>query len=265
MSTRDGYAAGTPCWIDLMTSDVEGATRFYTSLFGWTAEGSHDDDGAWIYTNFRLGGKVAAGLGRQPEEMTAAGMPPTWATYVATDDVDATTARVEQAGGTVMMPGMDVMDVGRMAIYGDPAGAVVSAWQAGSHRGAQVCNEPGTWSWNELMTRDLEAASAFYSAVFGWEYDDMPMPYGTYRVVRGGDEGGLGGLMSMPPNVPDDIPSYWTVYFTTADLDASVERVKELGGALVHGPDDMAGVGRMATVSDPQGGVFMLMQPVPQD
>ncbi|KUG51101.1 hypothetical protein AVL62_12700 [Serinicoccus chungangensis] len=174
MSTRESYAPGTPCWIDLMAPDVEAAKEFYTSLFGWTAQDSHDDDGTWIYTNFLHDGQVAAGLGRQPEEMSAAGMPPAWSTYVAT-------------------------------------GAVVSAWQPGSHRGAEVCNEPGTWSWNELMTRDLEAASAFYSAVFGWGYEDMPMPYGTYRVISGADEGGLGGLMAMPPNVPDEIPSYWTV------------------------------------------------------
>lgn len=261
MSTRDGYAAGTPCWIDLMTPDVDAATTFYTSLFGWSAEDSHDDDGTRIYTNFLRDGQVVAGMGEQPEQM--AGMPPVWSTYVATDDVDATTAKVQEAGGSVMMPAMDVMDVGRMAIYSDPTGAAISVWQAGRHKGADVCNEPNTWSWNELMSRDIEAATAFYTAVFGWEYDGMEMPFGTYHVIRGGDEGGLGGLMPMPPDVPAEVPSYWTVYFTVEDADATIARATELGGQLVHGPDDMA-IGRLATIQDPQGGVFMIMQPAQQ-
>ncbi|WP_151526281.1 VOC family protein [Serinicoccus kebangsaanensis] len=262
MSTRESYEAGTPCWVDLMTPDVDAATTFYTSLFGWTAEDSHDESGTRIYTNFLLEGQLVAGMGAQPDDMT--GMPPFWSSYVATDDVDATTATVEQAGGTVMMPPMDVMDQGRMAIYGDPAGAAISVWQAGAHHGAAVCNEPGTWAWNELMSRDIEASTAFYTAVFGWEYDGMEMPFGTYHVIRGGDEGGLGGLMAMPPDVPAEVPSYWTVYFLVEDADAAIDRARELGGRLVHGPDDMP-VGRLATIEDPQGGVFMVMQPASQE
>lgn len=146
MSTRDSYAAGTPCWIDLMTADVDAATGFYTSLFDWTAQDSHGEDGTRIYTNFLREGQVVAGMSGQPPEMAEAGMPPVWSTYVATEDLDATVATVEQAGGSVLMPAMDVMDAGRMAIVGDPGGAAISLWQAGSHQGADVCNETNTWA-----------------------------------------------------------------------------------------------------------------------
>ncbi|PZU50124.1 MAG: hypothetical protein DI571_01515 [Arsenicicoccus sp.] len=264
MSTRDSYAAGTPCWIDLMTADVDAATGFYTSLFDWTAQDSHGEDGTRIYTNFLREGQVVAGMSGQPPEMAEAGMPPVWSTYVATEDLDATVATVEQAGGSVLMPAMDVMDAGRMAIVGDPGGAAISLWQAGSHQGADVCNETNTWAWNELLTRDLDTVSAFYSTVSGWDYDDMEMPYGSYRVIRGGDEGGLGGLMTMPPEVPEQVPSYWNVYFMVDDLEAMLGRVTELGGQVVHGPDDMGGVGRIATVADPQGGTFLLLEPASQ-
>ena len=67
-----------------------------------------------------------------------------------------------------MMPPMQVMDAGSMAIFADPTGAAFSAWQAGEHIGARVCNEPDTFSWNELVSRDVEAAKPFYSSVFGW-------------------------------------------------------------------------------------------------
>lgn len=262
MSTRDGYEPGTPCWVDLMSPDVDASTSFYRDLFGWDAEDQYDDEGTRIYTSFSRDGKVVAGLGGQPPEMD--GAPPVWNTYVATDDVDETTAKVEKAGGSVMMPPMDVMDQGRMAIYSDPTGAVISVWEAGQHRGAEVCNEPGTWSWNELMTRDIDRALTFYSDVFGWSYDGMEMPFGTYHVITGGDEGGRGGLMAMPDGMPDMVPNHWAVYFMVDDADAIVGRVSELGGQVVQGPDDAPGVGRIATLHDPMGGSFTILQPAPR-
>jgi predicted enzyme related to lactoylglutathione lyase len=205
MPTPDGYEPGTPCWIDLMSPDVDASKDFYTQLFGWDAEDQFDDEGTRIYTNFlRLDGRDVAGLGGQTPE--AASAPPVWSTHIATSDVDETSRKVEAAGGTVMMPAMDVMDAGRMAIYSDPTGAVVSVWEAGRHTGAGVCNEPRTWSWNELLTRDVDAAAAFYADVFGWTYQDMEMPFGIYRVIQGGDFGGRGGMMPMPPGMPDMVP-----------------------------------------------------------
>lgn len=262
MTTRDDYEPGTPCWIDLMSPDVDASTTFYGALFGWDAEDQYDDEGTRIYTNFSRDGKVVAGMGAQPAEMS--GAPPIWNTYIATTDVDETSAKVEKAGGSVMMPAMDVMDQGRMAIYSDPTGAVVSVWQAGEHRGAQVCNEPNTWSWNELLTRDLDAARAFYADVFGWSYETMETPMGDYHVVAGGDEGGRGGMMAMPPGMPDMVPNHWAVYFLSSDADATSARATELGGQIVQGPDDAPGVGRIATLHDPAGGSFMILEPAPR-
>lgn len=207
VSLRDGYEPGVPCWVDLMSPDVDASTTFYTGLFGWDAEDQFDQDGTRIYTSFIRDGRVVAGMGGQAPEMQ--GAPPVWNTYIAVTDVDETSKEVEGAGGSVLMPAMDVMDQGRMAIYSDPAGAVISVWQAGAHTGAQVCNEPNAWSWNELMTRDVDAATAFYTAVFGWTYQGMEMPFGTYRVISGGDESGRGAIMPMPPGVPDMVPNRW--------------------------------------------------------
>lgn len=259
MSTRSAYEPGTPCWVDLMSPDMEASTTFYTGLFGWESDDQFDDDGTRIYTNFRRDGQLVAGMGAQQPGME--GVPATWSTYVATADVDATVAAVARAGGTVMMPTLEVMDQGRMAIFADPSGAVVSAWEPGAHHGADVVNEPGAWSWNELMTRDLDAALAFYRAVFGWEYEGMPMPDGTYHVVVGGDEGGLGGLMAMPRSIPDAVPSHWAVYFTVDDISAVLDRAGRLGATVLMGPTDAGDVGTIATLADPQGGSFMVLQP----
>ncbi len=256
MSIRTGYEPGTPCWIDLTTPDVAGATAFYRGLFGWETVDEYDD-GTWIYANFTHGGEVVAGIGAQQPEME--GMPPQWATYVAVDDVDAATTRAEEAGGTVMLPTMDVMSAGRMAIVADPAGAVVCLWEAGDHIGSSKVNEPDTWAWNELMTRDVDAALEFGHAMFGWDYQALDMPGMTYHVVEGGDEG-VAGIMPMPDGFPEQVPNHWSVYFLVADAEATLARARELGGTVTHGPDESP-VGILAGIHDPQGGSFSIMQP----
>lgn len=255
------HPAGTPNWVDLMSPDIDASKAFYTAVFGWHADDQLDDDGNRIYVMFSLDGKNVAGLGGQPPGMPE-GMPPVWNTYVATDGVAATAEKVTAAGGSVMMPPMQVMEAGEMAIFTDPGGAAFSVWKAGQHIGSQVCNESNTYSWNELMTRDIDNALPFYSAVFGWTYESQDMgPAGTYHVIAGGESGGLGGLMAMPPDVPDMVPNHWGVYFTVVSVDATVASIASAGGQVVNGPMDIPGVGRMATVHDPAGGNFNLMQP----
>lgn len=256
MATRTSYDAGTPCWIDLTSPDVAASTSFYAGLFGWSSDDQHDDDGNHIYTNFQHDGQVVAGMATQDPSM--AGMPPMWNTYVAVDDVDAVLARVEDAGGAVLLPTMEVMTQGRMAVIADPAGAVVSLWEAGEHIGAQVVNEPDTWAWNELMSRDLEASQAFHADVLGWTYEAMEMPDMVYQVVEGGDQG-IAGMMAMPEGLPDQVPSHWVTYFLVKDAAESVARATELGATVTHGPDDTP-VGILAGIHDPLGGSFSIMQ-----
>jgi predicted enzyme related to lactoylglutathione lyase len=264
MPTFTTHATGSPCWIDLMTPDVDGSKAFYQAVFGWDAEDQFDPDGNRIYTNFSQNGLGVAGMGQQPPEM--AGVPPVWNTYIAVDDPAATAEKVTGAGGIVMMPPMDVMDAGSMAIFADPTGAAFSVWKAGNHIGAGVCNEPDTWSWNELMTRDIESATRFYTEVFGWGYDEVDMgPMGTYHVIQGGENDGWGGLMAMPPDVPDMVPNHWMVYFAVADVDATIAKVTGAGGMVGSGPMDIPGVGRTAVVHDPAGGSFSVLQPAPQE
>ncbi len=254
------HPPGTPSWVDLLSPDVDGSKAFYSAVFGWDAEDQFDEEGNRVYVMFTQNGKSVAGLGGQQPGMGE--MPAVWNSYISTDDVAATTERVVGAGGTVMMPAMQVFDSGEMAIFADPAGAAFSVWKAGTHIGAEICNEPNTYSWNELMTRDLDAALPFYSAVFGWSYDPMDMgPAGTYHVIAGGEHGGLGGLMAMPAEMPDMVPNHWGVYFTVENVDASIAAVTAAGGQVVNGPMDIPGVGRTATVHDPAGGSFNLMQP----
>ncbi len=263
MPTFTAHAPGSPCWVDLMSPDPAASKGFYTSVFGWEADDRFDDDGNYIYTLFTKDGQVVAGMGGQPPGTD--NMPPVWNSYVAVDDPAAIADKVAAAGGQVMMPPMEVNEAGHMAIFADPTGAMISVWKAGEHIGAEVCNEPDTWSWNELMTRDIDAARSFYADVFGWSYEAMDMgPMGTYYVVAGGDNNGLGGLMAMPPDMPEMVPNHWAVYFTVSDLDATLAKVTGNGGQITNGPMDIGDIGRSASVHDPTGGAFMLLEPAPQ-
>lgn len=258
MAEFTAHAPGTPSWVDLFASDLDQAKEFYAGLFGWELEDQFDEDGNRIYSMARLDGKAAAGMGAIPPGVD---MPSVWNTYVSTADIDATSTAVEAAGGSVVMPAMQVMDAGKMASFADPTGAVFSVWEPGQHIGAEIGNVANTFSWNELMSRDIDSAQAFYASVFGWEYETQQMPDGPYHVISGGDSGGLGGLMAMPAEVPEMVPNHWGVYFTVENLDASVAKAQELGGQVVVAPMDIPGVGRMSTVHDCCNASFTMMQP----
>jgi uncharacterized protein len=252
MSERTGYRAGTPCWVDLTTTDPAAAMTFYAELFGWDLDRGGEDAGG--YTMCRLEGAAVAGINGQPGPE---GMPPLWVTYLASDDLDATADRIDAAGGQVMMGPMEVMEQGRMALAADPTGALVGVWQARAHRGAQRVDEPSTLTWNELVTRDLEAAAAFYAAAFGHSVTDVKTggdpDYWTFAV---GDR--LAGGMRRKDAGSGDAPSHWLPYFAVDDVDDATRRATDLGGTVLAAPEQST-YGRIATIRDPQGAALALL------
>lgn len=238
---------GTPIWVDLMTGDLDGGRRFYQELFGWTSdEPAPPEYGG--YAMFRHEGKIVAGSGPVME-----GGHPAWNTYVHTADAAATAAKVREAGGEVIAEPMQVMDAGTLAVFRDPTGAFISVWQPGTHGGSEKFNEPVSLGWNELNTRDVEAAKAFYGKVFGWgnKGDD-------YVEWQLGDKSIAGGMDLNKLPLPESVPSHWLVYFTVADVDASAARVTELGGTINMPPMDIPNMGRFGVFTDPQGAVFAM-------
>jgi predicted enzyme related to lactoylglutathione lyase len=249
------YAPGTPCWVDLMTSDPEAARAFYGGLFGWEFEIGPPEAG--YYTQARVRGLAVAGLGGQPKPDE---LPVAWTTYLASDDLETTVKRILESGGTIAMAPLDVMGEGSMAIAADPTGAVFGLWQAGRHIGARLVNEPGAVCWNELGTRDWDSARRFYSDVFGWEWEDVDTgpdgpPYAIFSV--GGRS--VGGSYVLGEQMPAEVPPNWMTSFAVADADAAVARTQELGGG-VSMPAVDSPYGRLAVLRDPQGGVFSVIR-----
>jgi predicted enzyme related to lactoylglutathione lyase len=157
---------------------------------------------------------------------------------------------------------MDVMTAGRMSVFQDPTGAIFSAWQPGDTKGVELVNEPGAFSWNELNTRDLETAKAFYTAVFGWVCETMQMGPMTYTEVKV-DGNTVAGMMDMTGTVPEQVPPHWLVYFAVDDTDATAAKAQELGGQLMVPPTDIP-PGRFSVIADDKGAAFAVIKMAPQ-
>jgi predicted enzyme related to lactoylglutathione lyase len=252
MTERTSYEPGVPSWVDVTSPDVEASKRFYADIFGWEAQDAGPAGETGVYANFKLNGRNVAGLATVQDES----QPPAWSTYVATDDADAAAARAAEAGADVLFGPTDVMDAGRMAVFAHPAGGVVGVWQAARHIGAELVNEPGALNWNELQTRDVTGAKAFYAAVFGWGIEDQEFDGTTYTLFQAADRP-VAGAMTTPAAVPDEVPAFWLAYFGVEDCDATVARIEELGGSILSPTIlQMEGVGRFAIVADPHGATF---------
>lgn len=256
MTTRNtAFAPGTPCWVDLFTSDINKANAFYSGLFGWTFT-----EGAPEYGGYRSilsdGHQVAGAMPNSPEF----GHPDGWNTYISTADIDASLEAARSAGGTVVSGPDQVGDLGSMAAVIDPAGGAIALWQPAGHIGFTKYNEPGSVTWNEYLSKDFAKAVPFYSAVFGW----TATPVGdddTFRYSTGDIDGNpVAGMMDASSFLPAEVPSHWVVYFSVPDVDAATSQVGELGGTVIR-PGQDTPFGRMADVLDPTGVPFKLHGP----
>lgn len=282
MSEHDRYIPGVPCWVDTTQPDPEAAVAFYGGLFGWELETMMPPGSPGQYYVATLpGGDVAAVSSR------AEGDPPgaAWNTYVWVESTDDTAAKVREAGGTVLTEPFDVMDAGRMAVCADREGAAFRLWQAEQHRGATVVNAAGALNFNDLYTRDPDAATAFYGAVFGWDILEPDGGYQMWRLAGYGDhleilnpgmrqgmeemgapagfEDVVASLNPIPTDQPDT-PPHWGVTFAVDDADATAAKASELGGKVIVPPFDAPWV-RMTILTDPQGATFTASTFVPEN
>ena len=256
------HVPGTFCWVDLATTDPEATKKFYSKIMGWD---THDTPAGpdMVYTMLQLRGKEVAALYKMTKEQESQGIPPHWLSYVSVTSADETAEKAKSLGGTVLVEPMDVFEAGRMAVIQDPTGAVFAVWQPKRHIGSLLKNEPWTFCWNELMTNDEQRASEFYSKLFGWATQAQKMPDGeVYTMFNLGDIQ-AGGMMKIRKEW-GDVPPNWMVYFAVEDCDASVEKIKSLGGMIVVPATAVPDVGKFAVIEDPQGatsGIIKLSNP----
>lgn len=183
--------------------------------------------------------------------------------YFATVDVEVMATRVKEAQGGILFPPFDVGESGRSVWCFDRHGAMFSGWQPKNHCGIRLSGEPGTLHWVELASPELDSSIEFYRDVFGWKAEPktpdergIPTRYVEWMV----DDAPVGGALQMTAEWKG-IPPHWVPYFEVVDCEVAVELAKDLGGKVPHGAFPMSGVGQLALVEDPQGVVFMVIQP----
>ncbi|MCP2312659.1 VOC family protein [Kitasatospora paracochleata] len=257
MPTSD-YKTGSPCWVDLGSPDTAAATAFYEAVFGWSFQSAGPDAGGYGF--FQQDGETVAAIG----PLTEGGAASAWTVYFSTPDANATAKGVEQAGGTVRVPPMDVMAAGWMAQFTDPTGGEFAIWQPGEVKGLDQVAADNSFLWAELHTADQPAAIAFYQALFGWRTagSDVPgMDYTILMTAEGDDprEAGFGGVADVHPG----LNAGWLLYFAVADVDATVAAAGAAGGSVVMPAEDVPNVGRLAILVDPFGAQFAVMKPAP--
>jgi hypothetical protein len=250
-------------WYELLTTDPRAAMAFYPEVIGWKTQPFQEGGD---YTMWVAGQGPLGGVYQLPEAAAKLGAPPFWQANVEVTSVDETIAKVKALGGKVHHGPEDVPGVGRIAVIGDPQGAVIAIFTPTLAMASHDVDQDGEFSWHELYTTDHEAAFDFYRQIAGWErlgeFDMGAM--GKYLLWgRGGRQ--LGGMMTMPPSMqgPDGkpLPPSWLYYVTITELDGALERARAKGARVINGPMEVPGGQRIVQLLDPQGAAFALVTP----
>jgi predicted enzyme related to lactoylglutathione lyase len=250
------YPYGSPCWVDLLVSDVPQAKRFYTELFGW--QWIAGDAATGGYTMALLDGHPVAGISRKPDN---APIPSQWTTYLRVGDIDVAAQAINTYGGRTIGRPVPLGALASTLIAVDPGGTYFGVWQPRDLPGSGLLDEPGSLTWNELLTRAYDQVQAFQHAVFGHEFTDETEPDGPrWSTAHTGDGNPAYGLSEISDDWPATIPSHWVASFATHDVDRSLERALVNGATVLQPPfDGPFGLG--AVLSGPEGEVFSLLVP----
>jgi predicted enzyme related to lactoylglutathione lyase len=257
----DSTVRGRFVWHELLTTDTRAAAVFFSKIIGWKTQSWGSDQS---YTLFVSGDRQIAGLMALPDEARKMGAPPSWLTYIATPDVDATARLASSLGATLLKAPEDIPSTGRYAVLQDPQGATFGIYKSNRPAGADVAPSVGDFSWHELATTDARAAFDFYRRLFGWEETSaMDMgEMGTYQMFGQTKHGRtLGGLFNKPSQMPG--PSVWLAYIKVPDAKKSADAIKKLGAKIINGPMEVPGGDWIAQGMDPLGAMFAVHSAAP--
>lgn len=242
-------------WYELITTDVEAAKAFYTSVMGWGARDVSMPGRPYIL--FTAGEALVSGLMDLPESARNMGEKPCWVGYVRVNDVDATAERIKRLGGSVQVPPTDIPNISRFSVFADPQMATLALLKSLSpeHEQPSEMRAPGRVGWHELFAADWEKALGFYSEIFGWQRAESDLgTMGTYQMFSAGGQT-IGGMITKPPIISTPC---WLYYFNIDDIDAALKRVTAGGGQILEGPVEVPAGSWAVRCADPSGAMFAL-------
>jgi uncharacterized protein len=245
------YLPGKFVWFELLTQDVDRATRFYDGLFGWRS--TRVPMGQEPYTIINNGSTSIGGYRKGPPSVKSH-----WVPYLSVEDVDAAHAAAVADGRRIMMAPTDFGHVGRAAAMADPTGASFCVWRSSNGDPADTQKTPmGGWFWNELWTSDDRQALSFYEKMFGFTHETMEMGPTSYYVLKSGGQSRAGLCQSVNPSAK----SMWLPYVAVPDCDATARKAAMLGGDVVTPPGNIPGIGRFAIAVDTVGAAIAFITP----
>lgn len=266
MSRVERYQQGAPCWADVQTPDVEAAKTFYAAVFGWTFQDLPTPDGR-SYAQAFIGEDLVSVIAPQNPSQEAAGQPAQWNVYFAADDARSLAHDVVHAGGTVQFGPEDVGDTGVMLFMEVPGGGTTGVWQAGTHTGSGLYNEHGAFAWTELLTPEPQAAVGFFQHLFGHDITEYAQDDGgTYitLMVDGAEVAGIAparGVEGEKAAQASPASLGWQVYFGVSSASEAVLAAAAAGAEVLVEPEFAEDAGTLvATLKDPQGGVFSVVE-----
>jgi hypothetical protein len=255
MSEKRYRGAGKFVWHELLTTDLQGSRSYYGELFGWSYKEIYRGHGE----DYLVFGKDGEDLGGFVAVDGADGETSRWLPYVTVESADEAAQNTGKLGGKVLTPPRDVRGFGRSAVLEDPAGARVAVLSDGDpeedlYEGPP---RPGTFVWNDALSRDPQKAALFYCGLVGWMLFSMELEnQGQYLLLRRG-EVNEGGLILKPESAEG--PSTWLPYVAVENLEKECDRAVQLGGSMAVPPTDLHGAGHYAVTADPSGALLALL------
>ena len=263
MPLLEKYRHGTPCWVDLATSDLVAAKEFYSGLFGWTyIDEQMGEMGIGTYSMAMVNDVATAAIYALGPDQIRATSKPNWNVYVSVDDIEWVLNNALRRGDVILTEATDVDRAGRVAATQDPTGCQTTLWQPGEFLGSLIRAEPGALTWPEHVTTDLVRSVRFYEDVLGIAI--VPAPQGKLNeyamwVV---DDTPVAGMFQRPDQmIADGVPSMWFVYFQVTDLEDAIDYVESHGGRAMANEPAVNAVGRFIVLRDPQGADFCAIEP----
>ena len=238
------------CWHGVISTDTGTTTPFYGDVLGWeiqTMPMGDEDVTFFAATDGKGRAHTRAPMGEEPAH---------WSSYFRVEDVDASAKAAADNGGTVLVPPTDIPP-GRFSAVASPSGAVFNLFHEADASSANPDGVEGGIHWVELHSTDIDADLAWLNACFGITTQQMEMPTGPYSILMSG-ETTVGGALAQ---VHDGAPSMWLPWVQIEEVDAAVDRASATGGDVIAPVFEVDGVGRMAIVADPAGGVFGVIKP----
>jgi len=252
---KNNQPAGQLVWHDLITYDIEAARRFYGGLFGWKFEKSAPREGH-PYVLAKLDRRYAGGLlqiARPARDQQYA----RWLGYMTVSNIDTALSTTYSDGGGVIETTRNLGEVGKAAAIKDPEGAVLGLIETRMKTQGLILTEaPGAIVWNELLATNLRSAAAFYSKLATYTATTIQRRGGEYTLLESNSLK-QAGLMQNPFDQTDPA---WLSYFAVSDLEASVSRVRELGGTVILAPSAELREGTIALVLDPDRAILALQK-----